>query len=212
MPYSALLLDLDGTLVDTISLYGKAVLQSLKEIGVEATEKDFYDWYIKPLHLSQILSLYKLDESHVPALRLRRDELYEELLRTETRWLPGGKETLQALHGKIPMAVITGSWMSYVDAIDECLGVKKYIDVCITADDIHKFMKPHPHGLLLACDRLGVEPKDCLYAGDQIFDIEAAHAAGMKCALVKSAYTPAGAEKHADWVLQDAGGIAGLIS
>lgn len=191
MPYDAILFDLDGTLADTITLYGHAVLRSLREIGVEATEKEFFEWYTYPLHLKQILGLYSLDESHVPALRTRRDVLYERMLETQTEWLRGGEELLRTLRDrKTPTAIVTGSWMRYIDAIDRKLGIKRYVETYVTADDIHKFMKPHPHGLLLACDRLGAEPGRCLYVGDQQFDIDAAKAAGMPCWLIPGRWSP----------------------
>ncbi len=198
MRYSAILFDLDGTLVDTITLYGEAVLGSLKEIGIEATMDQYREWYHAPLHLSGILALYGMTEKDAPTIRQRRDEMYVELLRKKTEWLPGARELLETLASatpvplapSAPLAIVTGSWMTYVDAIDSRLGVKKYFDVFVTVDDMGKFTKPHPHGLLLACDRLGVKPEDCLYIGDQRFDAEASAAAGMDCLLVKGTWSP----------------------
>lgn len=191
MQLKAILFDLDGTLIDTITLYKEAVLQSLHEVGIEATTEEFRDWYVRPLHLGQILGLYGRSEDEVPALRLRRDEIYIELLRTKSAWFPGAQELLGSLSKKkLPMAMITGSWMTYVDAIDEHLNVKKYFETIVTADEIHKFMKPHPHGLLLATDRLGVDPGDCVYIGDQAFDMEAAERAGMRGLFVESEWGP----------------------
>jgi len=234
VPFSALLFDLDGTLVDTITLYGQAVLRSLEEIGIQATEDEFRDWYIRPLHLGQILALYGRTEDQIPALRLRRDALYEELLRTKVEWLPGAEELLETVKKKNPksptmprsprkqhssessdssassdssrpLALITGSWLSYVNAVDSRLRVKRFFDPIITADEIHACMKPNPYGLLLACDRLGVDPKTCLYIGDQQFDIDAAHAAGMEAWLLKGEWSPenvANADKTFDALAQ----------
>ncbi len=191
MPYAAILFDLDGTLVDSITLYAEAVLEALAEVGLDTDIETFYDWYTRPLHLGQMLALHGLDEGLVPQVRVRRDALYEELLATRSEWLPGGRELLEDLRArKVPTAVVTGSWMSYVDAIDRKLGVKRLIDAFVTADDIHRFMKPHPHGLLLACERLRVEPKDCLYLGDQQFDTDAARAAEMPCWLIPGRWSP----------------------
>ncbi len=194
MPYAAILFDLDGTLVDTITLYAEAVLEALEEIGIAADPETFFDWYTKPLHLKQILALYGMDDSLVPQVRERRDALYEELLRTRVEWLPGAEALLTDLSAKkVPMAIITGSWMSYVDCIDGRLNLRRFVRTIVTCDDMGNFMKPHPHGLFLACDRLGVDPKACLYIGDQQFDIDAAKAAGMPCWLVRGRWTPEGA-------------------
>lgn len=187
----AILFDLDGTLVDTITLYQEAVLQSLKEFGMEATRKEFHKWYVTPMHLGQILALYGETEDKVPAIRARRDEIYIDLLGKQTDWFPGAKELLEELtKRKIPLGLVTGSWMSYVDQIDSRLKVKKYFPVIVTADEIHRFMKPHPHGLLLAADRMQVDPKECIYVGDQNFDREAANAAGMQSVMIASEWSP----------------------
>jgi phosphoglycolate phosphatase len=196
MPYAAILLDLDGTLVDTITLYEKAVLQSLQELDISATHEEFFDWYVRPLHLAQILALHGLSEDQVPALRIRRDEIYIEFLAKESEWLPGAREVLDYItENKIPSAIVTGSWMTYVDAIDRHLHLREYVEEFVTAEEIHRFMKPHPHGLLVACDRLGVDPKDCIYIGDQQSDVEAANAAGMDSALIKGPWTAHNAGK-----------------
>jgi HAD superfamily hydrolase (TIGR01509 family) len=188
---TAILFDLDGTLVDTITLYGEAVLASLKERGIDATWDEYREWYNRPVHLPEVLERRGLAAELVTPLRARRDELYLELLKTKTQWYPGAKELLTTLTAKkIPLGMITGSWMSYVDAIDSLLDVKKYFDAIITVDDMRPFLKPHPRGLLLAAERMGVDPKDCVYIGDQRFDSEAATAAGMQGILVHAEWTP----------------------
>jgi putative hydrolase of the HAD superfamily len=59
-----------------------------------------------------------------------------------------------------------------------------------TAPEINAF-KPHPRGLVLACERWGLTPEEVLYVGDR-FDIdgESALRAGMHCAIVTSAAPP----------------------
>jgi HAD superfamily hydrolase (TIGR01509 family) len=191
MQYKAILFDLDGTLVDSITLYAEAVMQGLREMGVTVDRETFFDWYTRPLHLHEMLSISGLDPKKDGVLRARRDELYEGFLEARVSWLPGGKALMESIaEQKIPTALITGSWMSYVNAIDRKLDIKKYFPHIITAEEIHSRMKPDPHGLMLACERLGVDPTKCLYIGDQQFDIDAATAAGMPCILVRGAWTP----------------------
>ncbi len=212
MRYAAILFDLDGTLVDTIATYEKAVIQSMAEIGIALGHEEFFEWFTHAEHLKALLARYGLTESDVPELRGRRDFLYKSMLRTEVKWLPGGEAILQQTFGRWPVAIVTGSWRSYVDAIDERLRLTRYTRAVITADEIHKFMKPHPHGLLLAADRLGVEPEKCLYIGDQAFDTEAAHRAGMPCCIVPGAYSPANVREGADFVCERLEGAMKVIA
>lgn len=188
---SALLFDLDGTLTDTITLYERAVLQTFQNIGIPMTQEQFADDYWSARHLRELLRRYGIPLEREAELRAQRDEIYTSLLRKEVEWFPGALDLLTSLRDRgMPMALVTGSWMTYVDAIDSRLHVKQFFPAIITADEIHKFMKPHPHGLLLAADRLGVDPKECIYLGDQQFDIDAAHAAGMESWLVRGKWTP----------------------
>jgi HAD superfamily hydrolase (TIGR01509 family) len=195
MHYSALLFDLDGTLIDTISLYKQAVMQALKEINIKTTHEEFYEWYTTPIHLTEILARHGLTEKDVPSVRARRDEIYIDLLRTKSQWIPGAQELMKSLPS-VPLGLVTTSWMTYVNAIDEHLDIKKNFSAIVTVDDTGNLSKPHPHPLLLAADRLGVNPTECLYIGDQLFDIKAAHAAGMECFAVKGEWSPKDIEKH----------------
>jgi HAD superfamily hydrolase (TIGR01509 family) len=207
MQYKALLFDLDGTLVDTIALYEQACIQALAENGLSVSAEQFLQWYMEGWHLHHVLAHFGTTEDAVPTIRARRDELYMELLSSSAQWLPGAQELLESLSStsldssvSSKLALITGSWLTYVDAIDAKLHVKKYFETIVTVDDMGKFPKPHPHGLLIACERLKIEPKDCIYIGDQMFDVEAAHAAGMECVIIEGKYTPKKAVEGADRV------------
>lgn len=184
------LFDLDGTLVDTITLYGESVLQVLSEMGIEETWEHFREWYSKPVHAEQILRMHGKDpEMTLNGFRERREEIYIGMLREKSVWLPGAQELLKVLTAA-PLGIVTTSWQSYVDAIDDCLGIKKHFKVIVTCDMAEPLTKPHPHPLFLAADALSVDPKDCVYIGDQRFDVEAAKAAGMEAWLVTGEWTP----------------------
>ncbi|MFA6523755.1 MAG: HAD family phosphatase [Candidatus Peribacteraceae bacterium] len=202
MKYRALLFDLDGTLVNSIDLYGEAVIEAFRSIGIAVGKEHFREWYGRAMHFRDWIAEFGYTEDDVPLLRRSRDEHYIALLKEKVTWCKGAEEALNFLYGKIPLGLITGSWKSYTDAIDERLGDNRYFQTIITSDDMGKFMKPHPHGLLLAADRLKVKPEDCLYVGDQLFDVEAAQAAGMPCCIVHGKFTPDEAIQKADIVVK----------
>ncbi len=197
--YKALLFDLDGTLVNSIDLYGEAVIAALKDIGDDFSQDAFHDWYVHGQHLRQLLAKYGKTEEGWPGVRGNRDRRYIDLLEENIDWCAGAKETLASFNGTVPMALVTGSWMKYVDAIDSRLHLHDFFRTFVTVDDIGTFTKPHPASLLLAADRLGVDPKKCLYIGDQMFDVAASKAAGMPCCIVRGDYTPEAAMEAADF-------------
>jgi len=210
--YAAILFDLDGTLVNTIDLYSEAVIGSLQSVGVSITQPTFREWYMGAVHLKEILAKFKLTEQLVPNVRKERDERYIKLLREKAEWIPGAEDLLKKSLELGPVAIITGSWRTYVDAINERIRVSEYFDTIVTCDDMGNFMKPHPHGLLLAAEKLGVNPEECLYVGDQHFDVEAAHRAGMPCAVVRSGYTPQRAMDDADFKAESLAELTTMLS
>jgi HAD superfamily hydrolase (TIGR01509 family) len=71
----------------------------------------------------------------------------------------------------------------------DALGIAQYFDVVVTAQqpDVGVF-KPHPRGLHVALERLGVEPAEALYVGDRVdVDAAAAAAAGVPCVILVDA-------------------------
>ncbi|MFA6039643.1 MAG: HAD family phosphatase [Candidatus Peribacteraceae bacterium] len=211
MKYSAILFDLDGTLVHSIDLYASAMRETFAEAGVDLSEAQFRSSYGSGLKLKDWLVTYGLPEASVDTIRTARDKRYVKLLREQAEWIRGAEDLLTALKGAHPLGLITGSWMSYVDAIDERLSVKPYFRHIVTAEHVGDFPKPHPHGLLLAADRLGVEPERCLYVGDQLFDVDAAKAAGMASCCIRGAYTPSEALERADVVVENLGDVWKVI-
>ncbi len=89
---------------------------------------------------------------------------------------PGCHELLDWLAGiGMPVALVTRNTRRSVETVRRRHGLR--IDVCVTRED-GKF-KPDPAPLVLACDRLGVEPAAAWMVGDGYHDIEAGVAAGM---------------------------------
>ena len=210
MKYEAILFDLDGTLIHTTHLYADACIAAMEKMGLPFTLEDFNRLYPQGTSFRDWILERGGTESLVTHGRKVRDEAYEDLLRTHSSFLDGAEELLKFLADH-PTGIITGSWRSYVHAIDEKLGVSKHVGTVITADDMEPYYKPHPHGLFLACDALGVDPEKCIYIGDQSFDVEAAKAAKMKAALIHGPHTPKNIEHDADHTLTSIAELQALI-
>lgn len=202
MRYKAVLFDLDGTLINTIDLYAKAVIEAITSYGIPATEEMFRQWYMAGTRFEEIFAEHNLSSKEVPEFRRKRDARYVELL-CKTGWQDGAVDILQSLKGKVPLGIVTGSWRRYIDPIEQCLQISSYVDIIITADDMEPFHKPHPHSLFLASERLQVEPENAIYIGDQRFDLIAARAAKMPNCLVISNHTPLDATQYADYTVSE---------
>ena len=94
--------------------------------------------------------------------------------------IPTVVEIIKFYHGKVPMAVVTGSRRKPVTTIMEHLGLTSYFDLLVCAED-YVNGKPAPDCFLKAANDLGVDPRECLAFEDAVLGIQSAHNAGMVC-------------------------------
>jgi HAD superfamily hydrolase (TIGR01509 family) len=176
--FDAYLFDCDGTIADSMPLHYVAWKKALGEWNCEFAEELFYAWGGRPT--AEIIAT--LNEKHglnmpVERVALRKEEFYFELL-PELRVVPEVLEHIEAQHGRIPFAVVSGSARDSVTASLETLKLLDRFETLVCAGEYTK-SKPDPEAFLLAASRLGVTPKNCLVFEDTEMGIQAATAAGM---------------------------------
>lgn len=94
---------------------------------------------------------------------------------------PGVTEVLNFLKAnKIKMAVASGSTIANINKNLNDVGVLNYFDAIASGDEVEN-SKPAPDVFLLAANRMGVNPKECIVFEDSSNGIKAGYAAGMKC-------------------------------
>ena len=98
--------------------------------------------------------------------------------RDELQAIPAVLELVLAQHGRIPMAVVSGSRRASVVGSLTALAILQKFDTLVCAED-YQHGKPAPDCFLLAAERLGVPPASCLVFEDTDLGIQAATAAGM---------------------------------
>ncbi len=176
--FRAYLFDCDGTIADSMPLHYVAWTTALGEWGCVFDEQLFYSWGGKPA-MDIIADLNKLHGLNMPVKEVaeRKEKLYYELLPT-LKPVPEVLEHIEAQQGKIPFAVVSGSRRDSVTKSLTVLGLLNRFETIVCAGD-YKNCKPHPEPFLLAAERLGVRPEECLVFEDTEMGIEAAAAAGM---------------------------------
>jgi beta-phosphoglucomutase family hydrolase len=183
--FRAYLFDCDGTVADSMPLHYIAWKKALKEWNCEFDEELFYSWGGKPV-TEIISSLNKMHDLNMPIdiVAKRKEELYFELL-PQLKPIPEVVEHINAQYGKIPFAVVTGSRKNSVVKSLTVLHLLDKFDTVVSAED-YKNSKPAPDAFLVAAERLGVAPKDCLVFEDTTLGIDAATSAGMASVRVPS--------------------------
>ena len=177
-PFKAYLFDCDGTIVDSMPLHYVAWKKALLEWNCEFAEDLFYAWGGMPV--TEIIATLNTQQGlamPVEELQSRKEGLYFEILH-ELKGVPEVLEHIKASHGQIPFAVVSGSTRDSVTKSLEALGLLDRFDTRVCAGDYRK-SKPDPEPFLIAAERLGVAPKDCLVFEDTDMGIQAATAAGM---------------------------------
>ncbi len=176
--FRAYLFDCDGTIVDSMPLHFIAWKTSLAEWNCTFEEKLFYAWGGRPIR-DIIASLNKAQGLNMPVeiVAEHKEALYHKLL-PQIKAIPEVMEHIEAQHGLIPFAVVSGSRRKSVEGALSVLHLLDKFDALVCAED-YKNGKPAPDAFLLAAEKLGVAPKDCLVFEDTDLGIEAATAAGM---------------------------------
>ena len=176
--FGAYLFDCDGTIADSMPLHYIAWKQALSEWNCEFEEKLFYEWGGMPI-VEIVATLNKRRGLNMPVERVahRKENLYFELL-PQLKAVPEVLEHIEAKHGAVGFAVVSGSELDSVTASLTTLNLLDKFDTLVCAGD-YKKSKPDPEGFLLAASRLGVKPGSCLVFEDTEMGIQAATAAGM---------------------------------
>ena len=188
-PIRAVLLDLDGTLLDTAPDMANALNLLRSERG--ATVLPYQE--IRP-HVSHgaaamiRLGFPAATDEQVVDLRARFLELYREHLSAGTRLFDGFEQVLAALEGRgIPWGIVTNKPAFLTEPLLAALELHERA-ACVVSGDTVGQRKPHAAPMLHAAKLLAREPEHCLYVGDAQRDVQAARAAGMRVVVALFGY------------------------
>lgn len=178
--------DWDGVVIDSSAQHERSWELLAEEIGKPLPPDHFKAGFGKKnQEIIPGLLRWSDDPDEIRRLGDRKEVLYRELVREQgVAVLPGARELLQALKAAaIPRSVGSSTPRSNLDAIFAATGIDKLFDAVVCGDDVTNG-KPAPDVFLLAAERLGLAPADCLVIEDAHVGIEAARRAGMKVLAV----------------------------
>jgi HAD superfamily hydrolase (TIGR01509 family) len=177
-PFDAYLFDCDGTIVDSMPLHYLAWKRIFAEHGCDFTEQRHYtlggmptEEIIATLNAEQGLTMDPVE------VALQKEEYYYEIIH-QLQGIPEVLEEIEAKHGTIPFAVVSGGTRDSVTRSLNALGILDKFDLLVCAGEYEK-SKPDPEPYLMAAKLLGVVPERCLVFEDTEIGIRAATAAGM---------------------------------
>lgn len=192
MKPSAILFDLDGTLVDTAPDFA-SVLNRLRQrhdlpaLPFERVREQVSHGAKAVVQLG-FAEKYALDSTIMETLKQEFLDDYARHLADESRLFTGMADVLDEIRqNDIPWGVVTNKASCYTIPLLDALGVLPQAGSIICPDMVTR-SKPDPEGLLRACTELGVSPDTAIYVGDHLRDIQAGHNAGMTTVAVSYGY------------------------
>ena len=176
MRYSVVLFDLDGTVIDTGAIILASMRHAVREVlGAEPSDELLMAAVGGPGLEAQ---MHALDPDRVEELvtvyRAHNEPLHDELV-----CCTGIDGLLVRLKDEgRRLGLVTAKRRATVELAFNVLPLRELFETVVGGDET-KEHKPHPAPLLLAAERMGVDPATCAYVGDSPFDIRAAKAAEM---------------------------------
>jgi phosphoglycolate phosphatase len=188
------LIDLDGTLLDTAADLAAAANAMLAKLGREPRTLDQVKTFVGK-GIARLVERCltgdlerRIDDPTLDrALDIFRVE-YGKSNGTLSSLYPGAVEGLEAMAKRgLKLACVTNKAARFTTPLLERHGLAKYFETIITGDMV-QLGKPHPECYFLACDRLGLAPSEAVVIGDSDNDARAARAAGIRVLCVSYGY------------------------
>lgn len=178
-PYAALIFDCDGTLANTLPVHCQIWTAAFRQFGADVSEA----WYYERTGLSAVELIQAFNQSFGYAIDERmvdtqRHQHFSNLIH-QVQEVEAVAAIARANYGKVPMAVASNGQRSIVEPTVEAIGLRSLFNTIVTLNDVAEG-KPAPDLFLLAAERMGVAPDQCIVYEDSDAGLEAARRAGMR--------------------------------
>jgi len=176
------LFDLDGTLIDTAPDFVLSLNKILESNGRKKLNKNIIRSHVSDGSAKLVEIGFKINENDAEFQKFRNELLneYEKNLTNESEIFDGVDDVISYLNtNNIIFGIVTNKPYKYAKPIVNNFEILNASKVLICPDHL-SHIKPDPEGILLACSKLNINPKNCVYIGDHKKDLEAGINAGAK--------------------------------
>ena len=190
----AVLFDLDGTLIDSAPDLAGACNDMRVERGLAALPYAQLRAMVGSGARGMVGAGFGITPADDNYLEMRDEFLrrYELRMKSETRVFATVPALLEALATRgLPWGIVTNKAARFALPLVEWLGLAGAA-ATVVCGDTTAHSKPHPAPLLEAARRVGIEPAACVYVGDDLRDVDAGRAAGMRTLVAAWGYLGAG--------------------
>ena len=197
----AVIWDMDGVIADTMEFHFRAWKETFAAYGVDFSMDDFLAFFgrrhdtIIRFALGDSLPPEKFDD-----ITAQKQRLYRKMIAGHVVPLPGAVALIRSLAGRhIKTAIASSAPMDNISIVIDGLGITGCFQAIASGLEVTE-SKPDPAVFLLAAEKLGADPGNCVVMEDAVAGVQGARRAGMKCVAVTNSH-PAGALKAADIIV-----------
>ena len=185
----AVIWDMDGVIADTAPYHFKAWQGVFQKRGVTFTEEDFRRNFGQRNDTIIRNTLGEgVSPSEIDAIASEKEGSFRQRVRQNIKPLPGAIKLIKSLKAYgFCMALASSAPIENIQLVTRGLGIDMCFQSIITGRDVTEG-KPSPQGFLLAAQRLGVEPRNCIVIEDAVAGVTAAKRAGMRCLAVTNTH------------------------
>lgn len=180
------LLDWDGTLLDSYAADSRAFLAMFREMRIAWGVRELERFYSPDWH-----RVYRA--ARIPRAKWAQADRFWRLAyaRETPALLPGARTVVRSLGRHFRLGIVTSGSRSRVRRQLRDFELFSYFSACVYSEDALK-KKPNPAPLNLALERLGAVPEECVYVGDAPEDVEMARRARVRAIGVLGPFPTAG--------------------
>lgn len=205
-----ILFDMDGVLIDSEEYICRAAIEMFRENGVNVLPEDFIPFVGmgENRYLGGVAEKYGL-KADIIDMKERTYAIYEKISRGNIKPLPGSVDFVKSCRPSgFRLALATSADRTKMEINLREMGLREdEFDAVINGLEVTR-KKPFPDIYILAAEKIGLSPRECLVVEDAVSGVKAAKAAGCKCLAVRTSFR-ASDLAEADWICDSLANVPG---
>ena len=195
------LFDMDGVLVDSEEYICRAAIEMFRERGINARPGDFTPFVGmgENRYIGGVAEKYGF-KVNINEVKARTYSIYETMVKGKLQALPGAILFIESCRRSgLRMALATSADRVKMEINLREIGLSTGdFNTVINGLEVER-KKPFPDIYLMAAEKIGLDPSECLVAEDAVSGVRAAKAAGCRCLALLTSFS-ARELKEADWI------------